>query len=397
MLRALFIGPDDSASQELATSVSLNAGVMIQRHLQHYPKPMEMVRMLRCCAPECIFLSVADMQSVADIYQLVNQEMPNLAIVAYGQTTSVKTLQQLLQLGVREFLHSPFTGSVVQSTLVRVAERLRKVPVQPSSTDHLYTFLPSKPGVGSSTIALHTARHMAEQKSIKTLLMDCDLSAGLLQWMLKLDNSFSLVEAVERADELDDNLWPQLVDGHGNLDLLSSGTLNPSLRIEPVELRKLIEFARRRYQVVIADLSGNLERYSVELMAESKRIFLITSTELPALYLAGEKLRYLQELDLGDRVQLLVNRTLGDADPVPLARIEQFIGLPITMSFANDYREVGRALTDGNAVRASRPLGRQLIALAELIAAPIVPPEPATPPKRRLEQLLSPLARFSNG
>ena len=55
----------------------------------------------------------------------------------------------------------------------------------------------------------------------------------------------------------------------GNLDVLHAGPINPSLRIEPAQIRHLIQFMRRNYQALCFDLSGNLERYSLEIMQES--------------------------------------------------------------------------------------------------------------------------------
>ncbi len=57
-------------------------------------------------------------------------------------------------------------------------------------------------------------------------------------------------------------------------------------------------------------MSGNLERYSLEIMHESKRIFLVCTPEIPSLHLAREKYLYLKQLDLGDRVGV-------SAEPLP--------------------------------------------------------------------------------
>ncbi len=38
------------------------------------------------------------------------------------------------------------------------------------------------------------------------------------------------------------------------------------------QIGKLMAFMRRTYQALCFDLSGNLEKYSLELMQESKRI-----------------------------------------------------------------------------------------------------------------------------
>jgi phosphoribosylformylglycinamidine synthase len=46
------------------------------------------------------------------------------------------------------------------------------------------------------------------------------------------------------------------------------------------------------------DLSGNLERYSIEIMQDCKRIMLVCTPEIPSLHLAREKINFLKTLDL---------------------------------------------------------------------------------------------------
>ena len=78
-----------------------------------------------------------------------------------------------------------------------------------------------------------------------------------------------------------------------NLDVLHAGRLNPDFRIEPAQIRHMMDFMRRNYQALCFDLSGNLEKYSLEIMHESKKIFLVCTPEIPSLHLAREKYLYL--------------------------------------------------------------------------------------------------------
>ena len=107
-----------------------------------------------------------------------------------------------------------------------------------------------------------------------------------------------------------------------------------------------MEFMRRNYTSLCFDMSGNLERYSLEIMHESKRIFLVCTPEIPSLHLAREKYLYLKQLDLGERVSVLLNRCPKRSLISP-QQIEQLLGVPIYMTFPNDYQGVQRAMTAG--------------------------------------------------
>jgi Flp pilus assembly CpaE family ATPase len=165
---------------------------------------------------------------------------------------------------------------------------------------------------------------------------------------------------------MDPGLWQQLVTQRGNLDILHSGKINPGVRIENAQMKDLLEFARKTYKAVCVDLSGNLEKFSLEVMAESKRIFLVCTPEISSLHLAREKHQFLKRLDMGDKVSVLLNR-MTKRPLITAEQIEQQLGLPVTMSLSNDYNGVHRALTAGQEVDPKSELGAQYARFANKI------------------------------
>jgi pilus assembly protein CpaE len=189
-------------------------------------------------------------------------------------------------------------------------------------------------------------------------------------------------------------LWPQLVSMIGSLDVLHAGGVNPHHRIDPVQVRTLTGFARRNYKAICADLSGNLERYSIEVMQESRIIFVVCTAELPSLHLAKQKCYFLETLDLGDRIRILLNRSpkrpvIRDAD------IEQLLGRPVYMKFPNDYQCVHNAMTAGSPVDPVSELGRQCSALAHAVLEKTAPSE--GPRRRFVEYFALAPARYNLG
>ena len=101
------------------------------------------------------------------------------------------------------------------------------------------------------------------------------------------------------------------------------------------------------------------------------RLWLLTP-EIPSLHLAREKLNFLTNLDLGDRVRVLLNRSHKRSVVTP-EQIESLLGCPVMMSFANDYQGVHRALQAGRAVEPNTELGKQFRALSASILEKKVP------------------------
>jgi pilus assembly protein CpaE len=321
------------------------------------------MRAVRANAPQVLFLGTESMEKATQVIALVGREAPGLQIVAIYRVTDPALLLEVMRAGIREFLAPPLDSEALMETLGRVAQLADTKASVVSATDQLYAFLPSKQGVGTSTVALNIAVAISKHPNTAGLLLDMDLSSGLIGFLLKLNNTHSIVEAAENAHQLDESIWPQLVTRAAGLDVIHSGRLNPDFRIESTQIRQLLEFARRHYKTICVDLSGNLERYSLEVMHEAKRIFMVVTPEIPSLHLAREKLSFLGRLDMADKVSVLLNRNHKRSLVTP-AQIESLLGVPVTFSLSNDYHGVHRALQAGRAVEPSSELGKQFAGLA---------------------------------
>lgn len=372
MLRVVIISRDVELTESLKNVLAELSHVAVLRTVNGAPNGLQLTRLLRAHAPDVLFVGVDDMSYVRELTQSVEASAPGLPLVAVHRTCSPELLLDVMRTGIREFLSAPFQINALAEILSRIRDIQSRRPQVFAATDLTFAFLPAKAGVGASTIALNAAFAVSRIPDTQALLVDFDLNSGMARFMLKLDNAYSLLDAAEHAAEMDENLWPQLVSSFDSLDILHAGTINPNYRLEPVQLRHLLTFVRRNYNVICADLSGNMERYSIEVMHESKRIFLVCTPEIPSLYLASEKYKYLQKLELADRVSLIVNR-VNKRDLISRQEIEQVIGLPVQFSFINDYQAVHKSVTVAKPVDPVSALGRQYSALAHSMLSKPVP------------------------
>jgi Flp pilus assembly CpaE family ATPase len=139
-----------------------------------------------------------------------------------------------------------------------------------------------------------------------------------------------------------------------------------------------LSYARRHYSSIVVDLSGMMERYAIEILHEAKKVFLVTTAELPALHLCREKLGFLRSQDLDGRVSILLNRAQKKGQ-ISQQEMENLFGMPIHMTFPNDYAGVHKALTAGKQVEASSALGSRYRELAQTM----VGKKAASPEKKR--------------
>lgn len=381
MLRTIIISPDVGIADRLGeTLTAFGDDIKICRTLEGYPSTIELSRTLRAHAPEVIFLSFENVPLALETVKFLETASAGLQIVAIHRICDANLLRETMRAGIREFLTEPFETSSVVESLRNVKALLdKKAPIY-ESTNQIVTFVPSKAGVGTTTLALNIAGAMARTKENSVLLTDLDLNSGMLRFLLKLTNEYSIVDAVENAGEMDENIWPQLVSKRFGLDVLHAGRVNPNLRIDPSQIQAMMSFIRRNYQALVFDVSGNLERYSLEAMQESKRVFLVCTPEIPSLHLAREKMGFLKTVSLDTRVSILLNRVSKKPLFTP-QQVEELVGAKVEYSFSNDYFAVSRATTGGQCLDPESVIGKQ----CEEFAATLMErrPPPAVPERRK--------------
>jgi pilus assembly protein CpaE len=363
VLRSIIICPDSEVSNQLEATLAALGEAAVFRTLSHYPPVPDLVRTLRAHAPDLIFLSFEAVDQAQAVVKYLEEESEDAQIVGIHRACDPSVLRAMMRLGVREFVAFPFDRQSLSDSLRHAAALLQRKPAAYVTTTQIFSFLPSKAGVGTSTLALNVASALARDPAGRVLLSDFDLNSGMVRFLLKLQNSFSILDAVEHSAAMDENLWPQLVTAIGNLDVLHAGQINPSLRIEPTQIRNLIQFMRRNYRAMCFDLSGNLERYSIEIMQESKRILLVCTPEIPSLHLAREKMNYLRTLDLTGRISIVLNR-VSKKPLFTKEQVAEIVGATVIDIVPNDYEGVNNATHSGSFVDEKSDLGKHFTQIA---------------------------------
>ena len=211
MLRSVIICPDRDFTESLVDFLSESGQIGVACKVSSYPNAFEMVRLVRLHAPQVIFLGMDMPASAAEVVATVEQNSPGTQFVAVHRSCDPSLLLEAMRLGMREFLTLPFGRQTYYEMITRLQEALAKNAPEIAFTDLVFSFLPAKAGVGTSTVALNASAAVSRHPDTNVLLCDLDLNSGMLRFMLKLDNQHSIVEAAERASSLDENLWPHLV------------------------------------------------------------------------------------------------------------------------------------------------------------------------------------------
>ncbi len=359
VLNCIRISPDVELSSQLQAAFAELGGIEVVRDLAKYPHHHELLRLVRSTSPQVIFLGLADQPRAFETIEILQEEFPGLQIAVFHPEVEPQTLLKLMNLGIREYLAPPFDADALAEVLIRLRDAALRNPLQAQRSSFVYSFLPSKPGSGTTTLATNVSIAMARQPETNVLLSDLDLNSGLIRFLLKLDNEFTVLDAARHAASMDESLWPQLVCERGQLDVLITGKITTGVRLEASEVRSLIDYSRKTYSAVCFDLSGNMEKYATEAMLESKKIFIVCTPEIPSLHLAREKTEYLTSQGLGDKIAFVLNRH-SKTDILQIPQIENLLGGPIYATFPNDYRGVTQSLAEGIEISPQSELGLEI-------------------------------------
>lgn len=364
MLRTILISPNEQLNVELATALAGVPEIEVVRVFTTYPSVDDLLRTVRHRKPDFLFVCIEDLPWVEALATHIDDLMPGLPMIALCYRLQPDVMPTLMRLAVRECLAFPITHARLAEVVVSIQHRLRKHQPPSAKPADLYTFLPAKPGVGCTTIAVSASCALADDFGARALLVDCDLSAGAIKFLLKLGNTSSVVDAIAQAERLDEDRWSQLVEKWDSLDVLHAGELNPPASVDLESLHVVLSVARTQYTVICADLASSLDRFSLELMRESRRIFVVTTPEVVPLHFAGNRIRSLARLGLSGNINLLVNRKPGRGMGLGDAEVARIVGLPVAFTFSNDYNGVEKAILRGSPVARSSDLGHGILNLA---------------------------------
>ncbi len=368
MLRCALFTPNSEARETLALALEDSSGLLLLKAFDGFLEPEPLLDYIRAHSPQILFFDISQGRAPLVEAALLLKANQHTHLIAVDRTLDAEVLLELMNIGVREFLRFPLDPSKLAATLSRIETFIANAPEDRESSDMLFSFLPAKPGVGCSVTALHTALELAQRPHSRVLFADLDLNCGVSRFLLKIANPLGIRDAIARIPEMDDGLWAEIKSNVEELDILPAGLIDPQVEIDASRVRALFEFARRRYRIVLADLSGTMEPFSVGVLQQSRRIVLVVEPDLAAVHMAREKMRFLEGQDLHDRVSLVVNRWRKDA-PLTIADIESVLGVAaeITISEASD--QIYKSVMRGGALDPASTYFREIAELAGWLAS----------------------------
>lgn len=367
-ITALLIAPNRELAQTLAASMSATRGFQVVADLKNYPPPQTLEMRLRQLKPDIVLLDLsANLDSALALIRFLTALTPPIHVVALDSKSDSNIILQALRAGATEFLAPPFDASTQREALARILRLC--VPEKPAAPDngHVITFSSTKPGSGASTLAAQTAFSLQKITGKRILLADFDLTGGTIGFYLKLNHPYSLVDALQHAEQLDDTLWNSLTADHAGLDILPSPAAPFADPVDPNRLRVLMEYARQLYDWIIVDTPTIFSPNSLMAMLEAEKAFLVTTADLPSLHLTRKAVNMVDHMGYPkERLHVIMNR-VDKRDGIGKGDMNKLFSVPVFASLPNDYFSLHRVVTLGQPLGPEGELGRAIEAVAQQI------------------------------
>jgi len=280
--------------------------------------------------------------------------LPKATVAIYQPQVNAAQLMDLMRVGVRDVL-TDCQPQTVRQMLARAQAHLQST--QPFKSKVLGV-ITSKDGDWGSCVSANLGYCLADMSHAKVLLIDLSLPFGDLDMYLTNQTDMKdLVDISTETDRMDSSLLDSMVHPLSpNLHLIVSPTsFEKVLRVQPEQIRRLIDIASRHYNYVVLDMGTSLDQLCLSVLGQMDDVTLVASSILPSIRRVSQILKLLKTLDFDDdKVSVVVNR-FDEKGPITRQEMEKVIGKPIRCHLALEHSVMQNSLLTGRAIMDLQP------------------------------------------
>ncbi len=315
-------------------------------------------------------INMPDMDGI-QATKLINEAVPTAAVIMMSVQNDPDYMRRAMLAGARNFLTKPIAMDELYSTIRTVHERYKSLAAQYAAaaqiTDlrqtvkkasegdrpgHIVLVYSPQGGVGTTTIAISLASGLMKE-GIRVLLVDADLRFGDIQAILNLPTQSTMVDLVEEVDDLDIDLFENIIATHDSGLKVLLGPARPEfaepIRNRPHALAEILQKVSGNYDFIVVDTATTLDEMLLALMDAATKVILVGVPTLPCV----KNIRFV--LDLFDKLSyppdkamLILNRVPEDRNlrkiTIAPERIEQYLKRPIVARIPADELFMLRAI-----------------------------------------------------
>lgn len=214
------------------------------------------------------------LESLADVVE------PGRKVIVIGTVNDVQAYRRLISEGVSEYLVGPVSTADIAAAIIGCIKDASSAP-----KGRVISFIGSRGGVGSSTLATNLAWTLADTQQEEVIGIDLDFNFGTMALSLNLDPKQPVYEALTEAERIDPVLVERFMTEQGpHLSVLSTaGSLKELSEPSTEAVERLIDICRSMSQYVILDLPRHWSGWVSSVLLLSDEIVVTANPDLANL------------------------------------------------------------------------------------------------------------------
>ncbi|HZT29789.1 MAG TPA: P-loop NTPase [Bryobacteraceae bacterium] len=281
----------------------------------------------------------ADTETGIKALERLKQAAPDLYVIASHFHADGETVIACMRAGANEFLLQPLKRSEFRDAMGRLERAPRRGGAGESKLGKVYTFLGTKGGVGTTTLAVNFASVLAQRK-LSTVMIDLDWIGNDVSMQLGAAPQYTLMEVAENLNRMDQALF----EGFVTRDPLGFFLVGPPDALEQRGMftehmfREFATFLVEKYDAIVIDGGKAISDEVVMAACQvSAAVFLVINQEFPAVRNAQRYIAFLMRMGFSqDQIRVVVNQYSKkvNAHHASLEQIQQtlnqqvFYGIP---------------------------------------------------------------------
>jgi pilus assembly protein CpaE len=345
---------------------------------------LEAIEMVEKHRPDIVLMDInmPDMDGITASQRITGQ-YPGTQVIMMSVQSETDYIRRAMVAGARDFLTKPFSLDELLTAIHNAYKRKQEMPEtavvvqrRPAidvpgglgSPEQLFegnviTVYSPKGGVGCTTIAVNLAVSLA-RKGHSTILVDGRLQFGDINVALNLKSKTSILDLVERSEDIDSDLITSVVTTHkSGLKVLAAPPrpeMAESIKVKHIEA--LIESLRQLYSFIIIDTDARIDDTTLAMLDKADRILLVVQPELPGITHTSRFLDLTNQLEFPrEKVKLVVNgvtnkQVISPADVSKALKRPSPYVIPADSLITQESTNRGIPIVLGKA--AGRPIGK---------------------------------------
>lgn len=263
----------------------------------------------------------------------VKQAAPDLYAIAANYGMEGDMVIAAVRAGANDYLVQPLKRLDFRDVMARLEKTPRRIISGGSKLGKIYTFLGTKGGLGTTTLAVNFASVLAQRKQ-NTVLLDFDWTSNDVAMQTGAVPQYTLQEVGENLSRMDQALF----EGFVTRDPLGFFQVGPpdapehrGYFTEPM-YREFATFLVEKYEAIVVDGGKNVgDDVVLGALQSSNTIFLVVTQELPAIRNAQRYMSALVRMGFTqDQIKVVVNHYQKRTSPnfASLEQIQQTLNQP---------------------------------------------------------------------